>query len=144
MSERKRRILKLEKNDIKESSELDIMLNRETHGRIVEPPLLTTDDFPQGSFKQSSSPDKEYYGPSFASMIKKSPSGGVAFSPSRKPPNRVILDENENELSDSVGWTLDLEGMILEGKNSKGSCRGKKKASKKIPLLSNGSLRRRI
>lgn len=132
----------MEKKEIKESASLNIILNRADH-IPSEVPSLTTEDFPQGLFKPSSL-DKEYQGPSFASMTKKAPSGTLGFSPSRKSPNRLIVDENENEFSDSVGWTLDLEGMALDEDNTKKwSVQGKKKTSKKISLLSNGSLRRR-
>jgi hypothetical protein len=140
----------LEKKDLKEPIALNITLNKEKRISLESPPL-SADDFPQ-VFKPSSSLEKEHHGPSFASMTKKAPSPLPAFTPSRKSPNRLIVDENENEFTDSAGWTLDLEGMALDDENAKSFMAvenaksfipGKKKVSKKTPILSNGSLRRR-
>ena len=131
--------MKIQKKEFRESNSLNVKMNL-SEPAISDPPLPTPDDFPQGLIKPSSL-DKEYNGPSFASMTKKAP-GTLPFSPTRNSKARLIVDENENELSDSVGWTLDLEEMLLEGENSKLSINGKKKTKKKS-VLNNGSSRRR-
>ena len=136
--DRKRRISKLEKKELRDLKQSSVLACIE-ESPIPIPASLTTEDFPLGLFKQSSF-EREYQGPSFASMTKK-PASDIT-SP-KHAPVRLLVDENENEISNSIGWTLDLEEMLLGDDNSKNSSHARKKSSKKMSLLSNGSARRR-